>query len=137
MNDAELPEKQAMPEVLSPAAPHRRSAAASGPRLDEFRYAVKWVDASDGSETPHEKRDLTLKQAQREAGWLARHNRRFYPGELVDRSPFAGLRVWLQCSCGRDVIDLREPHTVPAVDRVCPNSGAGVDRGQEVTLAAR
>ncbi len=103
----------------------------------EFRYAVKWVDGSEGADVPHEKRDLTLKQAQREAGWLAKHNRRFYPGEAGERSPFSHLQVWLQCACGRDVVDLREPHTVPGEDRVCLYSDSGHSLRPEVVLASR
>src|SRR6202035_3098443 len=60
----------------------------------------------------------------KEAAWFLHHNRRFYPGAEARRSPFARLQVWLQCLCGRDVGDLREPHTVPGEDRVCPYSGA-------------
>jgi hypothetical protein len=103
----------------------------------DLRYAVKWVDSSEGEDTPHEKRDLTLQQAQREAGWLARHNRRFYPGELGDRSPFSRLQVWLQCLCGRDVVDLREPHTIPGEARTCPYSDSGQTSAPDVMLASR
>ena len=115
-------------KTAEPGTPHLK--------LTEPRYAVKWIDSSDGGEVPHEKRDLTLKQAQREAGWLARHNRRFYPGEHAARSPFARLQVWLQCVCGRDVINSREPHTIPGEDRVCPYSGSELDRSHDVMLAS-
>lgn len=109
------------------------------PDLDpaEIRYAVKWVDGSDGADVPHEKRDLTLKQAQREAGWLAKHNRRFYLGEAGERSPFSHLQVWLQCPCGRDVVDLREPHTVPGENEICPYSDSAQGRHRDVILASR
>lgn len=107
-------------ELLAPtngAAPLHR-------KLTEARYAVTWVDSSAGNDVRHEKRDLTLEQAAKEAGWLVRHNRRFYPGALAARSPFSRLRVLLQCACGRDVVDLREPHTFPGEDRICPYSGS-------------
>jgi hypothetical protein len=78
-----------------------------------------------------------LKQAQREAGWLAKHNRRFYSGDAGERSPFSRLQVWLQCACGRDVVDLREPHTVPGDDRICPYSESGQASPRDVILASR
>jgi hypothetical protein len=128
-----VPDTDARPVSSEPSIP----GPAAELNLTELRYAVKWVDGSDGSDIPHEKRDLNLKQAQREAGWLAKHNRRFYPGELGERSPFSGLQVWLQCLCGRDVVDLREPHTVPGDDRICPHSGSGQSQPQVVILASR
>jgi hypothetical protein len=128
---------QPEPEMATPIA--SPEPATPYPELNpvDLRYAVKWVDGSDGADVPHEKRDLTLRQAQREAGWLAKHNRRFYPGEASEGSPFSRLQVWLQCVCGRDVVDLREPHTTPGEDRTCPYSGSGQSLPQDVILASR
>jgi hypothetical protein len=89
----------------------------------EHRYAVKWTDRSQGEGVSHEKRDLTLREAMSNAGWIAQHARRFYSGADSARSPFAELRVYLQCLCGRDVPDLTKPHTIPGGERVCQYSG--------------
>ena len=129
-----LQEPQEMPEPQSPSTATARTGLL--PEA-EFRYAVKWVDGSEGADVPHEKRDLTLKQAQREAGWLAKHNRRFYPGEAGERSPFSHLQVWLQCACGRDVVNLHEPHVVPGEDRICSYSDSGHTQQHDVILASR
>lgn len=93
----------------------------------EHRYTVKWTDRSQGVSVPHEKRNLTLRQAMRDAGWIAQHARRFYSGADSARSPFAELRVYLQCLCGRDVPDLTKAHTIPGEDRVCPYSGQSAE----------
>lgn len=106
-----------------PPAPQATEPAAAPLKLTDARYAIKWTDCSEGQEVPHQKRDLTFKEAQSEAAWFLHHNRRFYPGTDAKRSPFARLQVWLQCLCGRDVIDLRDAHTIPDEDRVCPYSG--------------
>jgi hypothetical protein len=84
----------------------------------------------------HEKRDLTLKQAMRDAGWIAQHARRFYSGAESRRSPFAELRVYLQCLCGRDVPDLTKPHTIPGDTRVCPYSGQAAQAAGTPSISA-
>jgi hypothetical protein len=119
---------RALAEGLDAVAPTPEATGLNGsapaPPTFERRYAVKWTDRSRGVQVPHEKRDLSLRQAMRDAGWIAQHARRYYPGPKAERSPFAELRVYLQCLCGRDVADLTRPHTIPGEDRVCPYSGA-------------
>jgi hypothetical protein len=122
------PTSEVAEEAPSPPAGRAADPTPAPLKLTDPRYAVKWTDCSEGQEVPHEKRDLTFSEAQKEAAWFLHHNRRFYPGDEAKRSPFARLQVWLQCLCGRDVVDLRDPHTVPADDRVCPYSGTGKRR---------
>lgn len=110
-------------EVPSPSASRPADPPPAPLKLTDPRYAIKWTDCSDGQEVPHQKRDLTFSEAQKEAAWFLHHNRRFYPGAEARRSPFARLQVWLQCLCGRDVVDLRDQHSVPGEDRVCQYSG--------------
>ena len=120
------PAAEPEPEPLAPAPPPATQAIEPAPaslKLTDARYAIKWTDCSEGQEVPHQKRDLTFREAQSEAAWFLQHNRRFYPGAEGKRSPFARLQVWLQCLCGRDIIDLRDAHTIPGEDRVCPYSG--------------
>ena len=98
---------------------------ASSPQPFDHRYAVKWTDRSEDVQVRRERRDLTLDDAVKDAGWMIRHSRRFYPGARSSRSPFAELKVYLQCLCGRDVPDPTSPHTIPGQDRVCPWSAPG------------
>lgn len=103
----------------------RQNGHASNPHPSGHRYAVKWSDRSEDVAVRRERRDLTLDEAVKDAGWMVRHSRRYYTGARSSRSPFAELKVYLQCLCGRDVADLTSPHTIPGEDRVCPWSGAG------------
>jgi len=122
----DTPTTEAPFEPWSEGGPIRASAlggtAPDTEDVAEHLYALKWIDRSHEEDVPREKRDLTFEAAVKEAGWIVRHMRRSGTRAPESRSPFAQLRVYLQCVCGRDVSDPTKPHTIPGDGHVCPQS---------------
>ncbi|MFL5824824.1 MAG: hypothetical protein ACJ764_15440, partial [Solirubrobacteraceae bacterium] len=99
----------------------REEAPDPAPMAAAQRYAVKWIDRSDGRPMPRQERDLTFTQALDEVRRVSRDTQSV--GGLP-ASAFSGLRVYLQCFCGRDVADPSKPHIAPLDGRLCPYSGS-------------